>query len=95
MPFINYQNTLFQLAWVVFIGHNHFVFCHRVDEHWYYYDDTNGNRRGPCPFKRISDMAVFERPGYTIERAFYIREAEKEPHRCQLLNQLYEYGIPF
>ena len=75
----------FELCWVAYMkDYTHYISLHRVCGHWFYYDDIiSGTGGRPCPFRRINHR-LFQghRLDYTMERAFYIRTANKNPHRC-------------
>lgn len=90
------SGSSFELAWVSFLkSSDHYVSLHRFDNHWFFYDDIAGGNGGvACPFNRL-DGAWFQahRMDYTMERAFYLRTAQRNPHRCLIQSHIYDEEI--
>ena len=71
------NGVAFRLAWILLLEKgSHFVSLHCYDNKWYFYDDLHEAR-----MVRI-DPQRFEIGNRDCIRAFYYREAERNPHRC-------------
>ena len=73
----------FEVSWVSFMNDmNHFVSAHLMGGHWFYFDDMAGGRASkPCPLTMI-DIDNFDHNNYEMQRVFYRRCTETNPHRC-------------
>lgn len=94
-PSLIHSGASFDIAYVVLMTqYSHFVSIHLLDGVWYFFDDSKGATGGqPCPFTRL-DKRDFRnhRRNYTMERVFYLRSAEKKPHRCLTLAHQSDMG---
>jgi hypothetical protein len=82
----------FEISWVSMMATNtHFVSAHFLNGHWYYYNDIKGLRASePCPV-RIIDLDRFDYAAYDMQRVFYRRTTETNPHRC--IQKAYEEEV--
>lgn len=73
----------FELSWVSYmVRGNHFVSAHLLNGTWYYYDDiAGGSGSRECPIIPI-DLDNFNPLDYEMQRVFYRRTTETNPHRC-------------
>ena len=82
-----YSGARYKKAWVSYLQDGrHFISVHRVDGHWYLYDDLDSNPK----LTRIPDTLKF-RAGIVPQRVFYYRDTSasargiapnQSPHRC-------------
>jgi hypothetical protein len=93
-PVMLHAGSAFEIRWVSLMSHySHFVSLHLVNQVWYKFDDMDGHTSNrPCPVNRLDiDHFRANRREYTMERVFYTRMADRDPHRClRLANEFDE-----